>query len=1119
MNRFLKNIVKIVQSRTSMYLAAAIPAAFMLVWIFYKLGWKISLLLLSMLLLVSILAWFIFKYQQKAKTQDALRRFSQELNQRVHLLKQLKTPDFFKKKKALFSLPHYLLIGAEGSGKSRFLQQSGIHFPALNNRDLNHSSVYSGLGCDWWCADHAVVIDIAGQCLDDDNNNGRWSVILKQLKSFNRQYSLDGILIMIHLEQILHGGWQQEAKRLRAKIDSLYQSTGYRLPVHIVFSHCDKLPGFSSFFSRLTEEERGKSLGIEFSHDNFNEQAMDEKFHALCRQFQLQLFQQLPLQEDVHQQLEKVLFVEQFIESWRQILPFILCFHKESRYQEQVFLRSVHFTSSKDERAQGYFSRDFLKEQLKKNKNNVLLTHRYQQHCRWIMQAKRLVAAMAFTIFLAALCYSFIHHWRLLKKGEILLKVEQQSAVKTKEQKAAFLQAAAKHYGQLDHEANASWYYRLGMNYSGYPQFVFKQLLLNILEKDIKQQAYQQLADDLLEDHQLWLKSNQQQREAMRGLYYSDLKTALMLQYPHYLQPEFALYPLLGKWKNALSRHGKQKLSTSIMTTLLAFYLQQLKQQGTVKPLPFKTAIFSQARHDLAGQQVIQNKYAGLAYQMKNEYPNQAFEQLLDDNPLQPLSIEMFYSRDFYQQRLRAIFNEYASQDSRQDWVLKRSFHSLTHAEPATEERPASKEIQQQNLRTLQRLYFQDRLMAWISFIERVRFLEYHSLDDAIMQLQALEQKAGVYRQFLSRLHQEFSLKDFVEQSSIQSLPAILKEQWQELANLTLAADENHLFHDYLKQLSLLRQELERLSLSNDPARQSKIYAQKLLGANSKQVVFEQVVNQLDGMVFQIKYPAVRKAFHSLLLQPVKESYRAILTSATEAISMDWKQKIYHDFQTKLARRFPYHPQGEDITLADFMDFYRPVSGKLDSFLQQDLSVFLNRQGGHYQSVKWQGVALPFRPRFLQWLEQQEQISATIFLDPHGMPTYHFAIQPSPSPGVKEILLALGGKSYPYRNGPQEWIQFQWPGKDNQETDSLLRVTSSHGDGQVVKQYQGSWGLFHLLKTAKLIHHSPQGDYQLSWQLGRQIIKIRLKNQGSMDLFDRLLFHPMPVPERLFSVE
>ncbi len=1113
-----RRLLPLLKSKNSIYLAVVLVSLPILIWIFYKLGWQYSLVVIGGITVIVFLLWWMMNQRPRLETQQALLRFRQDLKHRIHILKKLKIPGFLRQQDRQNALPHYLLLGAEGSGKTAFLQQSGIHFPSLNSRDEPSFEAEKGLGFDWWCADHAVLIDVSGSCLADDAKKGRWSLFLKQLRKLSRQYPLDGIMVMVNIETVLASQWKYESALLRARVDSIYQRFGYCLPVQVIFSHCDKISGFDSFFSGLEKNELMQALGFGFSNGEFNEKNLQNKQESLCRQMQQRLFRNLSLLGNVELALEHSLFVEQFIAAQDKVSQFLIDFYKESRYQEQIFLRSIHFTSSENHRAQGYFSHDILLNQLIKSRDYSALTGRQHQKRRWIRQSKRAIMLAVFVLLVFSMVYSFLYNWSLLKQGEHLLKAEQQSIVKSDAQKAAFLKAAADHYRRLTVESKAHGYHRLGMNFSSYQRSTFEKLLTHLLDKDIKQQLYQQLAKDLSDSHQKWLTGSQQQREALRGQYYTNLKLALMLQYPEYFEREFALAMLVLKWKKAMNQNRTLQLSGSVMKSLLGFYLQYQIERHHSTPRElyhFDTAILAQARHDLAGHSVIQNRYAGLVYQIQSEHSTLSFDRLLDDNPLQTLTIDHFYSRDVYQNSLENIFRELAAKDTRQDWVLKRSFQSLGKAESRLNIKRTTQQTQDQNLAVLQRLYFQDRLTAWLNFLEQIRFLQYHSLDDASLQLQALEQKDSFYWQFLNRLHYEFDLSRFVNQTDYQALPAMLVEQWQELAGLTSTDEENSYLMNYIKQLTIIRQDLERISLSNDPSGQSKNYVKKLLANESGTLILEQVTQQLNSMLLQIKYPAIRKSYHSLLLQPVKESYRALLYSAMDSITADWQERIYLDFKDKLSRRFPFHSLGEDAILADFIDFYQPSTGRMDTYIQQDLSVLLDRHGTHFQARGWQGIALPFSSEFLQWLEQQKQISLAVFSGRQSAPVYHFSIYPSPSPGVKEILIASGGKNYPYRNGPQEWVDFQWPGREQLESDSLIRILASNAGQQSIMRYQGNWGIFHLLKAAKLVKHQ-QGAYLFRWQLGSHAMSLRLRNNAAVDLFEQLLFHPRPLPDKIF---
>ena len=96
-------------------------------------------------------------------------------------------------------MPWYLLIGPEGSGKTSLLDFSGLEFP-INKIDRKLTRDTRGTRhCDWYFADHGVLIDTAGRYMTqtDTVDGHAWDTLLDLLRKRRRNRPLNGVLVTI----------------------------------------------------------------------------------------------------------------------------------------------------------------------------------------------------------------------------------------------------------------------------------------------------------------------------------------------------------------------------------------------------------------------------------------------------------------------------------------------------------------------------------------------------------------------------------------------------------------------------------------------------------------------------------------------------------------------------------------------------------------------------------------------------------------------------------------------------------------------------------------------------------------------------------------------------------
>jgi type VI secretion system protein ImpL len=164
------------------------------------------------------------------------------------------------------------------------------------------------------------------------------------------------------------------------------------------------------------------------------------------------------------------------------------------------------------------------------------------------------------------------------------------------------------------------------------------------------------------------------------------------------------------------------------------------------------------------------------------------------------------------------------------------------------------------------------------------------------------------------------------------------------------------------------------------------------------------------------------------------------------------------------------------------------------------------------------GRGIGFSSVFLRSLSQADTITQALFLKRSTEPSFSFYIQPVPVAGVEEMTIDVNGQEYRYRNEPEEWRRFNWPGEDSVIGARLYAV--SHPKKQAAElEHEGVWGLFHLLSQARFIKQGGT-QYLTEWDLrdksGHPLaVKMRMKADKQSHVLDPRLLTEFKLPDKI----
>ncbi len=283
--------------------------------------------------------------------QHEIAEMQQEFQKAVAALKTSKKGG----KKALYALPWFAIIGPPGCGKSTALRNSGLQFPYLSASGGGVRGLGGTRNCDWWMTSDGVILDTAGRWTSEDEDHDEWLGFLDLIKRFRPKKPLNGMIAAVSVDDI--GGAREEevaalARRIRDRIDEVQGRLQLSLPVYVLFTKCDLLPGFVETFGDLPKQDRGQIWG--FTRPLTKKTAAPreyflEGFDKLVRVLEHRSVKRMGEDRKIANR-ELIYAFPQQLEVLRQnMAEFTHNLFVENVFKETPLLRGVYFTSGTQE--------------------------------------------------------------------------------------------------------------------------------------------------------------------------------------------------------------------------------------------------------------------------------------------------------------------------------------------------------------------------------------------------------------------------------------------------------------------------------------------------------------------------------------------------------------------------------------------------------------------------------------------------------------------------------------------------------------------------------------------------------------------------------------------------
>jgi type VI secretion system protein ImpL len=257
-------------------------------------------------------------------------------------------------KKFLREMPWYVIIGPPGTGKTTALKQSGLHFPIDLSDDIK--GVGGTRNCDWFFTDTAVLVDTAGryveQASDPEIDAREWGGFLDLLKKHRGKRALNGVIVTLSLQELLgdDGALRAHGKTIRKRLSELREKLEIQLPVYLMITKADLVPGFEHYFADLTSRDREQVWGATLPTDARAEPtAIARELRGLLSRLESRLSQRMAEDAGLSWRADVFRFPAQMEQLEAPLKVLVETVFGESRYEDAPWLRGFYFTSAAQE--------------------------------------------------------------------------------------------------------------------------------------------------------------------------------------------------------------------------------------------------------------------------------------------------------------------------------------------------------------------------------------------------------------------------------------------------------------------------------------------------------------------------------------------------------------------------------------------------------------------------------------------------------------------------------------------------------------------------------------------------------------------------------------------------
>ena len=1089
--------------------------------------------------------------QDRIRSGEQINEEQKELRTRFKgALKTLKTSSLYRGRSERWrsDLPWYLLIGQQGSGKTSLLDFSGLEFP-INKIDRKLTRDTLGTRhCDWYFADHGVLIDTAGRYLtqpDADVDGSAWSTLLDLLRKRRRNRPLNGVLVTIPVETLLSGSEQELetlARQVRARLQDVHQKLHVDVPIYLVLSKADLLLGFDEFFDQLTREESDQVLGASFRKEQSGTDVavLRTEFEELLHRLNSQVITRIHQERDTQRRGRILDFPHQLGQIGERLCLFVDMAFTGNRYQRVSQLRGFyltsapHLTEEMDATTAGIganlgmnagvlptlrsgrsrFIHHLFSRVIFPEADLAGLDKSERSRIHWGQRALYVGALAALMLFGILWAGGFSANYERLENLRNLAHTwsQQSSALTTRDNSMVVLKALDSRYKATQvfpQKGEVGYHERGGLYQGGDVNPVVKAAY----ERELEGQLLPRVAT-LLEGQ---IRANMKDRERLL----SSLRAYLMLNTKDRRDALWLKDWVATEWSQRYAGN------TAVQNGLNSHFERLLKQPFIYS---LNDQLVAQARQVLRSESLANVVYRMLREQARNLPQYRLSQHIGPQGALfvgTDYVIPGFYTQQGYQQYFSVRGSMLVTDILSDNWVLGEGSNIS-----AMDLRRLMVELEQ--------LYFRDYANYWGEAVGRVALPAINDFSDGAEQLAGLTSANSPILQLLVEVRENTRFPVVADTADDAADTAgKLADKGGKLGKLAVTATGKtvgtlvtKLPDTAKKSLQSRFESLHRLLDDNNgptadlsPALTAlndlQMQMASLARASSpEQAAFEMAKTRMGGQRDALsnlrnasgRLPRPVSVWFNVLAE---DTWRLVLSDSYQYLNQRYQSELYSFYGKAISKRYPFSAHSaSDVAISDFREFFK-AHGVADRFFDSYLRPFVSGDPGNYRMRSVDGHSLPISKVYLDQMAAALVIRQSFFADDPAEPQVQFKLEPyTLDPAVSRSEFKFGDKTIEYRHGPIVPVSFKWPA-DAEDGRTSLVLDKMVGRPLGIEKNSGPWSLFRLFDLMQTEYLTGRDVLVLKANVGGLHANYLLTSQRTPNPFDMGVLRTFRMPVQL----